>query len=342
MIYPGQLPLETDLLNTAKDAYMGLAKLAAAVLGTGTLVNGLSCAPTTPNSMSVVVGAGEIYALEAADQNAFSSLGTDSHSIVKQGVLCDPMEFTFIAPAIVGDAINYLIEAAFIEEDINPVVLRYYNSANPSQAFSGPSGTGAAQNTTRNDRISVRVVDGTPAAAGTQTTPAPDTGYTALWVVTVVYGQTSIAMGNIQQAVGAPFITERLGDKISQATGDGRYVRLGSLPVSAAESSLAPGELQVLISAQITTSVGRAVLVIASVGSVTSTGTSGGSGELAFVKRNGSQIGANIAGYSSSNQTAPGFSFVFLDSPGVGTFTYDIATMTAGTYWGINLQVLEI
>lgn len=230
MVYPGQLLLETDLLNVGKYAYLGVAKLAAAILGTGTLVNGLSCSPTTPNSMSVVIGAGEIYALEATDQFAFSSLGTDSHNILKQGILADPVSFTFIAPTTPGESINYLIEAAFTEQDVNSVVLRYYNSANPSQAFSGPSGTGAAQNTTRTDTISVQVKDGTPAATGSQTTPAPDSAYVAMWVVTVAYGQTTITSGNISQIAGAPFITERLGDKISQTTADGRYVTASGLP----------------------------------------------------------------------------------------------------------------
>ena len=30
LVYPGQIPLETDLLNVAKDAYVGQAKLAEA------------------------------------------------------------------------------------------------------------------------------------------------------------------------------------------------------------------------------------------------------------------------------------------------------------------------
>ncbi len=38
IVYPGAIPLETDLLNTNKYTMIGLAKLAAAVMGTSTYV----------------------------------------------------------------------------------------------------------------------------------------------------------------------------------------------------------------------------------------------------------------------------------------------------------------
>lgn len=224
IVYPGQIPLETDVLGVNKDAYVGLAKLAGAVLGSGPLVNGLACSPTSPAGMSVIVGAGEIYALEATDQTAYSSLGTDSHGILKQGISPDPVQLTFLAPLSSGYSINYLIEAAFDEEDINPVTLPYYNSENPAQTYSGPGGSGTAQNTVRQDGVAIQVKDGAPAPTGTQTTPAVDSGYIGLYVVTVAYGQTQIVAGNIAQVSGAPFIAETLGQKISQATADGRYL----------------------------------------------------------------------------------------------------------------------
>ena len=162
--------------------------------------------------MSVLIGAGEIYETEVVDQNAYSSLAADSHSILKQGILSDPVEFTLTAPVTSGYSINYLIEAAFSENDINSEVLPYYNAANPMQAYSGPNGTGTAQNTTRHDTISIQVVDGTPAATGSQTTPAPSSGFIGLWVVTVAYGQSTIAAGNITQVSGAPFLGAMLNN----------------------------------------------------------------------------------------------------------------------------------
>lgn len=218
LVYPGQIPLETDLLSVNKKAYVAMAKLAAAVLGPGPLVNGLACSPTTPASMSAVIGAGEIYALEVTDQDSYSSIAADSHNIVKQGILPDPVTLTFIAPTTSGFSMNYLIEAAFEEQDVDPITLPYYNSANPAQIYSGPNGTGMPQNTARQDTVAIQVKDGTPAVTGTQTTPAVDPGYIGLYVVTVAYGQATIIAGNIAQYSGAPFITETLTQKISMAT----------------------------------------------------------------------------------------------------------------------------
>lgn len=60
IVYPGQIPLETDLLNTNKFAMTGLAKLASAILGEKTCLYGLACKPTAPASMSVQVGEAQI------------------------------------------------------------------------------------------------------------------------------------------------------------------------------------------------------------------------------------------------------------------------------------------
>jgi len=46
-----------------------------------------------------------------------------------------------------------------------------------------------------------------------------------LWVVTVANGQTTITSANISQASGALFLTETLPVKISEATGDARYLQ---------------------------------------------------------------------------------------------------------------------
>ncbi|MCH7233986.1 hypothetical protein LOK82_11785 [Xylella fastidiosa subsp. multiplex] len=73
-VYAGAIPLETDLLNTNRNALVGLGKLAAAMLGTSTLVNGLACVPTAPATLHVQVLAGEIYSLQNLDGTAFGFL----------------------------------------------------------------------------------------------------------------------------------------------------------------------------------------------------------------------------------------------------------------------------
>lgn len=206
--YPGQIPLETDVLKTNRFAMVALAKLAAAVLGTSTQVNGLACTPTSPASMQVQIAPGEIYALANLDGSAYSTLAADTtHQVLKQGVNLDNTTLTLTAPGGAGNSINYLIQAAFQEVDTGTVVLPYYNSANPSLAYSGPGNSGTSQATVRSGIVVLSVKAGAAAPTGTQTTPAPDAGYVGLWVVTVANGQTTITSGNITKVVNAPFMT---------------------------------------------------------------------------------------------------------------------------------------
>ena len=224
MVYQGQIPLETDVLSTNKNVMIAIGKLASSVLGINTLVNGLNATPTSPASMTVQISPGEIYCLQNIDDNTYGSLGSDiSHQIIKQGILLDYSSFSFSAPTSTGKSINYLIQAAFQEVDGDAVVLPYYNSANPNQAFAGVANSGASQNTTRNGSISLSIKAGITGTTGSQSTPAADSGYTGLYVVTVSYGQTSISQANIAVVSGAPFITETLTQKISKATADLLY-----------------------------------------------------------------------------------------------------------------------
>lgn len=206
-VYPGQIPLETDLLNTNKFAMVGLAKLAAAMLGTATVVSGLACVPTGPASLQVVVNPGEMYSLVATDATAYSSLAADTtHNILKQGISLDAVTLNCPAPGTGGQSINYLIQAAYQDSDTGLVTLPYYNASNPSQAYSGPNNTGVQQATARKGIVAISAKAGTAATTGSQTTPAPDVGYTGLWVVTVANGQTTITSANIVQATNAPIL----------------------------------------------------------------------------------------------------------------------------------------
>jgi hypothetical protein len=207
IVYPGAIPLETDLLNTNKYAMIGLAKLAAGILGTGTFLNGLACTPDSPASLQVKVAPGEIYSLQNIDGTAYSSLAADTtHSILKQGILLDGVLLSCPAPATSGYSINYLVQVAYQDQDSDPVVLPYYNASNPAQAYSGPNNSGAQNYTTRKGVCTVSVKAGVAAATGSQTTPAPDAGYIGAYVVTVANGQTQILSGNISVYPGAPFL----------------------------------------------------------------------------------------------------------------------------------------
>lgn len=207
IIYPGAIPLETDLLNTNKYAMMGLAKLAAALMGSNTYLHGLACTPSSPASMVVNVAKGQIYSLQNVDGTAYSSLAADTtNTILKQGVILGSTAFTLTAPTTAGQSINYLIQIAYSDNDSGATVLPYYNAANPSVAYSGPNNAGTAQNTVRSGVCTVALKAGVAATTGTQTTPAADTGYTAAWVITVAQGATTITASNIAVAANAPFL----------------------------------------------------------------------------------------------------------------------------------------
>jgi len=207
IVYPGAIPLETDLLNTNKYAMIGIAKLASAILGSNTYVHGLACTPSSPASMTVNVAPGQIYSLQNIDGTAYSSLPADTtHSILKQGISLDTTAFALTAPGTSGYSVNYLIQATFSETDKNATVLPYYNASNPSVAWSGPNNTGTAQNTLRSGVCTLSLKAGVPATTGTQTTPAPDTGYIALYVITVSQGATTVTASNITVAPNAPII----------------------------------------------------------------------------------------------------------------------------------------
>ena len=208
IIYPGAIPLETDLLNTNRNVLIALGMLAQDILGTTTVVSGLSCAPNSPAAMNVVVAPGRIYSQQNVDNTAYSSLPINTAvQILKQGISTTSQTLACAAPTTAGYSINYLIEASYADVDTNPVVLPYYNSANPSQAYSGPAGAGTSQNTIRQGQVVLTAKPGIAATTGTQTTPAPDAGNVGLWVITVAYGQTSITAGSIAQYSGAPFLT---------------------------------------------------------------------------------------------------------------------------------------
>lgn len=211
IVYAGSIPLETDVLRSNKFAMIGIAKLAAAMLGTSTVVNGLACVPTGPASLTVNVNPGEIYSLVSMDATAYSSVAADTtHQIMKSGILLDAVNLSCPAPGTAGQSINYLVQAIYQDSDTDLTALPYYNAANPTQAWSGPNNSGTPQATTRKGIITMSAKAGAAAATGSQTTPAPDAGFTGLWVVTVANGQTQILAGNITQFAGAPILPSSL------------------------------------------------------------------------------------------------------------------------------------
>jgi hypothetical protein len=211
LVYPGSIPLDTDILNTNRNSMVALGYLAQAVLGSNTVVDGLACSPTAPASLTVTVGPGSITQLSVVDTLAYGSLPADATDpLVKLGINLTATSFTLAAAASSGQSINYLIQAALLESDTNPVVLPYYNAASPAQPYSGSDNSGVAQNTCRIQRVQLQAKAGAPANSGSQTTPPIDNAWVGLYVVTVSYGQTAIGPTSIAQLSTAPFLTWKL------------------------------------------------------------------------------------------------------------------------------------
>ncbi len=220
LIYPGQLGLVDNLLNTFKSAMIGIGAISEAVLGQTTQVYGLSAAALSntdvPGSaFAISVGRGAIFAYEQTDTNAYGVLGTDSTSIVKAGInlTATDVGITNAAPSQAGYSINYLVSAQFQETDTNQVSLPFYNA--------GGTPNLQIENGTRTQRAVFQVTAGTAAATGSQTTPSAPAGCVPLYVVTVTNGQTAVAGGNIATAPGAPFITtlSALAASVNNASG---------------------------------------------------------------------------------------------------------------------------
>lgn len=214
VVYPGQIPLDTDLLSTNRNTMIALGYLAQAILGTSTLVDGLACNPTSPATMSVTIGPGSIFQMESIDNTAYGSIASDTTDpLYKHGI--NPFgstSFTLTAPASSGQTINYLIEASLVEADTGSTVLPYYNAANPAQPYTGPNNSAASQTTLRSQRVGLQLKAGAAATTGTQQTPSVDTGWVPLYVIQVNFGQTTVGASSISVAPNAPFINPKLAN----------------------------------------------------------------------------------------------------------------------------------
>src|SRR3978361_469061 len=95
IVYPGSIPLDTDILMPSRNAMTGIAALTAAVFGNAAVVDGLACTPTSPASLTVNIGPGSITQMSVVDETAYGSLNADvSDQIVKTGINLQATSFT--------------------------------------------------------------------------------------------------------------------------------------------------------------------------------------------------------------------------------------------------------
>jgi hypothetical protein len=232
IVYPGAIPLDTDILSINRNTMVALGFMMRAVLGTQAAVDGLVCAPTFPPSMSVQVGPGSLTQLSVVDTSPYGSL-TDNNNdpLVKMGINITSQNIELQSPTGSGSSVNFLIQATLQESDQNPVVLPYYNATNPGQPYSGPTNSGLPQATSRTQTVLLMLKTGVPSTTGTQLTPVVDQGAIGLYVITLSYGQTTVLANNISTLPTAPFVGWKLpalspgfGAGIRSFSGTGSFI----------------------------------------------------------------------------------------------------------------------
>jgi hypothetical protein len=98
IVYPGAIPLDTDILSINQNTMIALGFIIRATIGTGTVADGLICSPTLPASMSVQIGPGSLIQLSVVDATPYGSLGADTNDpLVKMGINLTSQNFTLQA-----------------------------------------------------------------------------------------------------------------------------------------------------------------------------------------------------------------------------------------------------
>ena len=211
IVYPGAIPLDTDLLSVNRNTMIALGFIMRATLGTNVAVDGLTCTPTAPASMSVQISPGSLMQSSVIDAAPYRSLPANTADpLVKMGINIKSQFIELQPPSAFGTSVSCLIQASLQESDQNPVVLPYYNAANPSQPYSGPTNSGLGQATLRSQSVQLQLKAGVPSTTGTQLVPPVDQGWVGLYVITVASGQTTVDPGNIAVVASAPFINWKL------------------------------------------------------------------------------------------------------------------------------------
>ncbi|WNM08196.1 hypothetical protein RI056_15060 [Komagataeibacter nataicola] len=230
IVYPAQIPLDSDLLNAQRNAFVGLGHLAGMAYGENTVsAGGFACTPGA--GLTVTIAPGSLLAAGVVDTTAYGTLAASGSVLVRQYISRDPVTLT-----VPGAGGTYTVYATPATVDTDDTVLPFYNAADPSVTYAGADNSGKAAPTVRQDVAQL----GIGAAV-------PDGAY-PLWSVTAPAATTAIAADMIAQAEGAPFYETIPGlqaSKISKA-GDGMAGPLSVLNATAAQNPVALGQLQAM------------------------------------------------------------------------------------------------
>jgi hypothetical protein len=231
LVYAGEEVLDIDKAGFEQFAMISDGFLAEAFAGAASWAYGLACAPTAPASMSVTIGRGCLGQMSVVDNTApgTAQIANTTDALMKIGINLESLTLSFTAPGSSGQSQNFLVQGQMLESDGVANVPPFYNASNPSQPFAGQNNNGGALNTRRTQRASIQTKAGAPANTGTQATPAPDTGFIPLYIITVPNGATSLSAANIVVHPQAPFLQFSLAQLRPGFSNSGSFGPGGSL-----------------------------------------------------------------------------------------------------------------
>ncbi|WP_240906369.1 hypothetical protein [Komagataeibacter xylinus] len=187
IVYPAQIPLDSDLLNAQRNAFVGLGHLAGMAYGDDTVAaGGFACTPGT--GLTVIIAPGSLLAAGVVDATAYGTLAANGSVLVRQHISRDPVTLT-----VPGAGGTYTVYATPATVDTDDTVLPFYNAADPSVTYAGADNSGKTAPTVRQDMAQLGIA-----------TTVPDGAY-PLWTITVPAAATAITADMIAQAEGAPF-----------------------------------------------------------------------------------------------------------------------------------------
>ena len=211
IVYPGSIPLDTDLLNIQRNTLLALGSITKAILGSAPVIDGLACSPGS-SGYSVSIGPGTLSMVMSLDDTTFGSLPADATALLKTGVNQANLSIPLGTTPSQGSVLCWLIQATLQEIDDQPLSLQYWNAINPVVPFSGPNNSGTAQNTRRRTQLVLSTKASAAVPIGTFAPPSPDAGMIGLFGITTWIGKGAVTADDIVILPTAPILQFHLPD----------------------------------------------------------------------------------------------------------------------------------
>ena len=123
IVYPGAIPLDTDILSLQVNAMTAVGYLAEATMGLLPFVSGLLAVPTSPASMTIRMTPGSLGVGATVDGSGFGRLPANTDSMVKIGFNSQSTLLPFTAPTVAGQSQAFVIQVSLDEHDDTSIVI---------------------------------------------------------------------------------------------------------------------------------------------------------------------------------------------------------------------------